>query len=91
MDEANKTKILKLLKTVRGQLDGLIKMIDANRDCIEISNQLLASQSILKKINLEILKGHFTHCIADAIENDTREDIDEKMSEIVLILNKLLK
>ena len=46
---ANKDKALKLLKTVRGQIDGLIKMCEEERYCIEISNQILASQSILKK------------------------------------------
>lgn len=75
---ADKTKILRLLKTVRGQIDGLIKMIEENRYCIDISTQILASQSILKKINLDILKGHFTHCIKDSIESGNSKETDEK-------------
>ncbi len=88
---ADKTKILRLLKTARGQIDGLIKMVDEDRDCIEISNQLLASQSILKKINLEILKEHFTHCIVETLEKGEKRDVDEKMLEITGVLEKLLK
>ena len=53
--QTDKTKIIRLLKTVKGQIDGLIKMIEEDRYCIDISTQILASQSILKKINLEIL------------------------------------
>ncbi len=87
----DKTKILRLIKTAKGQLEGLIKMIDENRDCIEISNQLLASQSILKKANLEVLKGHFNHCIIETLDKGSKKDIDEKMAEIVMVLNKLLK
>ncbi len=88
---ADKTKILRLLKTSKGQLEGLIKMIEQDRDCIEISNQLLACQSILKKTNSEVLKGHFNHCIIETLEKGSKEDIDEKMNEIVLVLDKLLK
>ena len=87
---ADKTKVIRLLKTVGGQIDGLLKMIDENRDCIEISNQLLASQSILKKINLEILKGHFNHCIKESFDK-SEEFRDEKINEVIDILNKLLK
>jgi len=55
MSEERK-KALQLLKTARGQIDGIIKMIEEGRYCIDISNQILASQALLKKSNLEILK-----------------------------------
>ncbi len=86
---ADEKKILRLLKTVKGQIDGLIKMIEDKRDCIEISNQLLASESILKKINLDILKGHFSHCIKESFEKG--ENTDEKMNEVIAVLDKLIK
>ena len=39
-----------LLKTARGQIDGMLKMIDENRDCIDVSTQLMATQvNFLKK------------------------------------------
>ena len=86
---ADEKKILRLLKTVRGQIEGLIKMIEDKRACIEISNQLLASESILKKINLDILKGHFSHCIKESFEKG--EDTDKKMEEVIAVLDKLIK
>lgn len=89
--QTDKTKIIRLLKTVKGQIEGLIKMIEEERYCIDVSTQILASQSILKKINLEILKGHFTHCIREAFENGSDKDKEEKMSEIAGVLDKLLK
>lgn len=88
---ADKQKTLRLLKTVKGQVEGLIKMIEDNRDCIEISNQILSSQSILKKINLDILRGHFMHCVKNSISKGSEHDVDEKITEIVGILDKILK
>ena len=87
---ADKNKVIRLLKTVGGQIEGLIKMVEADRDCIEISNQLMASQSILKKLNLDILKGHVNHCIRESFDK-SEQCRDEKITEIIDILNKLLK
>lgn len=88
---ADKIKVTRLLKTVRGQIDGLIKMIDEDRYCIDISTQILASQSILRRVNLDILKGHFEHCIKESIENGSEQEKDEKITELVTILDKLLR
>ena len=45
----NNVKTIRLLKTARGQIEGIIKMIEEERECIDISSQILATQSILKK------------------------------------------
>ncbi len=86
MSEERK-KALQLLKTARGQIDGIIKMIEEGRYCIDISNQILASQALLKKSNLEILKGHLNHCVKDAAINN---NMDEKIVEINNILEKII-
>ena len=40
---ADEKKVLRLLKTARGQMDGIIKMVEENRYCIDISQQLMAT------------------------------------------------
>ena len=82
-----KEQALKSLKTARGQIDGIIKMIEEGRYCIDISNQIFASQAILKKANLLILKQHMHHCVLEAVEKGKGE---EKVEEILTILSKLL-
>ena len=63
---ADKTKVERLLKTARGQIDGLLKMVEEDRYCIDISNQLLATEAILKKANREILHNHLAGCVNEA-------------------------
>jgi DNA-binding FrmR family transcriptional regulator len=87
----DKQKTLKLLKTVKGQTEGLIKMVEEDRYCVDISNQLLSTISILKKVNLDILKGHFNHCIKETLHSDDERAINEKLQEVDLILSKILK
>lgn len=89
--QADKNKSLRKLKTVRGQLDGLIKMVEDDRYCVDISNQIMASISILKNINTEVLNAHLEHCVHDAISNGNVDDIEKKFEEIENIIKKLSK
>lgn len=86
--KADKTKVVRLLKTARGQLDGLLKMVDEDRYCIDISNQLMATQAILRNVNKEVLHGHLENCVQNALCSD---DAGEKIKEIMVIIDKLSK
>ena len=87
---ADKEVQLRKLKTVRGQIDGLIKMVEENRYCLDISNQLMASISILKNINTDVLTAHLRGCVKDSYSK-SQEEIDEKIEEMNTIINKLSK
>lgn len=86
MNEERK-KALQSLKTSKGQIEGIIKMIEEGRYCVDISNQIIAAQSLLKKANMLILKQHLNHCVRDAFMKDSGE---EKVEEIIEMLAKLM-
>ena len=69
---ADKKQVTRLLKTARGQIDGILKMVEEDRYCIDISHQIMASEAILKRVNKEVLKAHMTHCVHDAV-NSTKK------------------
>lgn len=87
---ADKNVQIRKLKTARGQIDGLIKMMEEDRYCLDISNQLLAAISILKNVNTDILKSHLEGCVKEAYNKD-KDEINEKIEEIVTLLTKLSK
>ena len=45
--KADAARTLQLLKTARGQIDGVIRMVEDDRYCIDISNQIQATSAIL--------------------------------------------
>ena len=49
--KADKQKVNRLLKTARGQIDGILRMVEEDRYCMEISQQLMATEAILNKAN----------------------------------------
>lgn len=82
-----KLQAVQALKTSKGQIEGIIKMIQEGRYCIDVSNQIIAAQSLLKKANMLILKQHLNHCVKDAFLNNTGE---QKVDEILDLLAKLM-
>lgn len=82
---ADKAQVSRLLKTARGQIDGILKMVEDDRYCMDISHQVMATEAILRRANKEIIRAHMKGCIADAIAS---ENGDEKIDELMDILDK---
>ena len=84
--KADHTQVEQLLKTARGQIDGILRMVEEDRYCLDVSNQLMATQSILKKANRMVLKAHMDCCVREAIHSERPE---EKLEELARLLDKL--
>lgn len=74
------------LNIVKGQLEGISKMIDEDAYCIDISNQILAVISALKKIDNIVIANHIRCCVMDA---KGKEDEEEKMKELEKTLDRM--
>ena len=84
--KADHTQVRRLLKTARGQIDGILKMVEEDRYFLDVSNQLMATQSILKKANRMVLKAHMDCCVREAAASG---DPDAKLEELTALLDKL--
>lgn len=84
--KADREKVTRLLKTARGQLDGILKMVDDDRYCIDIANQILATESILHKVSREVLRAHMQSCVCDAV---SAGDDGDKIDEILDLVDKI--
>ncbi|MGD9761622.1 MAG: metal-sensing transcriptional repressor [Candidatus Izemoplasmatales bacterium] len=82
------TQALNLLKTAKGQIEAVIRMTEEDRYCVEIANQILAVEALLKKANLIILKQHLNTCVRDSLNDQT---FPEKTDEIISIIDKYMK
>ena len=86
--QADRAKTLRLLKTARGQIDGIMRMVEEDRYCIDISTQVMAAEAMLNRANKEILTAHLKHCVNTA---QTQEEREKKIDELVDMLGKILK
>ena len=90
MECVDKKQVLNLLKTSRGQMDGIIKMLEDDRYCVDISKQILSVQALLKKANLKIIDQHIKHCVKEAFTEGENVG-DEKVDEIIELIDKYAK
>ena len=81
------TKALGHLKTARGQIDGIVRMVEEDRYCIEVSNQISAAIALLRKANLVVLRQHMDTCVKEAVTGGKGQ---EKIEEITMILERYL-
>ena len=65
---ADHKSVTRMLKTARGQIDGILRMVEEDRYCVDISTQLMATQALLARINADVLKAHIEGCVTSAIE-----------------------
>lgn len=74
----SKDPVLTQLKRIRGQLDGIIKMYDDERACIDIVRQIIAVRNSLGRVARDLLTNEATRCSKD----DRMEDLDEVLKEV---------
>lgn len=67
MQELARREALNRLKTVRGHLDGIIRMVEEDAYCVDLMKQVSATQSSLEKINRVILRNHLETCFSEAV------------------------
>jgi len=84
--QADHQQVARLLKTARGQLDGILKMIDEDRYCIDVSNQIMAAMAILDRANREVITAHLKTCLLNASDAADRKT---KVDEIVDLIDRM--
>lgn len=69
------------LRTARGHLDGVIRMVEDDRYCIDVLHQLGAVQGALDRVRRDILEAHLRGCVPEAVVEGRVDDIvDELMA-----------
>lgn len=63
----NKQPIMNRLKTVRGHLDGIVRMVEEEAYCVDVMKQISAVQASLERANRLVLKNHLETCFSDAV------------------------
>lgn len=80
--------MLHRLARIEGQVRGVTRMVEEDRYCIDILNQIAAIRAALKRVEMEVLKNHAAHCVADAIKSGNAKEQSRKFSELVELVNR---
>ena len=70
------TPVVNRLKRAQGQLAGVLRMIDEDRDCEEVVTQLAAVSRALDRAGFAIVATGLRQCLSEERENDGSEAMD---------------
>jgi CsoR family transcriptional regulator, copper-sensing transcriptional repressor len=79
----NKEALIKRLHRIEGQVRGVERMVEDERYCIDILTQISAINTALESLGLELLDGHVTHCVTDAIRSGNKKEATAKTEELL--------
>ena len=79
----NTDAIIKRLKRIEGQIRGLIKMVENDKNCEEILIQIGSAKAALHKTGQVILEDHLCHCVLDGIREGKEEETIKKLSAAI--------
>lgn len=79
------------LRRIEGQIRGIQRMVEEKYYCIDIIHQISAVKGALGKIEEKILTKHLHNCVTDAVKGNSETERQEKLQEIIELLNLLRK
>ena len=86
----NKEAVQKRLRRVEGQIRGIQRMVEEDRYCINILEQVSAATKALQAVALELLDDHMAHCVADAVRQGG-DDATAKLNEASAAIGRLVR
>ena len=87
---ADHARELSRIKRIRGQLEGVQKMIEERRYCPDILSQTRAISSAIRSLEVALLENHLNHCVAKAFDTKDELEREDKIRELLELFAKRL-
>jgi DNA-binding FrmR family transcriptional regulator len=86
MSQPNHRDQLASLRRIEGQVRGITKMIEEEKYCIDILDQIKAAKNAISTVEGRVLKTHLKACVKDALRSD--KEFDKKVEELLKTLKR---
>ncbi|PSQ98439.1 MAG: metal-sensitive transcriptional regulator [Bacteroidetes bacterium QS_9_68_14] len=84
--QADKDDILKRLRRIEGQVRGLQNMVEEDRYCGDVLQQIASVQKALRSAGKRITRDHLETCVTEALRSGDRERAEETYDEVMDLL-----
>ena len=86
----DKAAVQKRLRRIEGQIRGLQRMVDEDRYCVEVLEQVSAATRALQSVAILLLDDHLAHCVAEALQAGG-DDAQAKLREASAAIERLVR
>ena len=83
-----KRQVIARLGRVAGQVQGIKRMVEDDRYCVDVLLQIVAVQSALSRAGRMILDSHIQTCFSNAIASGDEDARERKISELLDVLDR---
>lgn len=83
MKPEHKSAALNRLKTVRGHMDAVIRMVEEERYCPDIMKQVSALEGSLEGVNRILLQNHIETCVVEHVKEGRSEQVVDELMETI--------
>ncbi len=88
MDAETKAKALGRLRRIEGQVQGIQRMVEEDKYCVDILLQLAAVEGAVEQVQKLLLGQHIESCVTDAIRSGNARDRQRKVDELLEVFSR---
>jgi DNA-binding FrmR family transcriptional regulator len=88
MESQTKTKALGRLRRIEGQVQGIERMVEEEKSCVDILLQLTAVQGAVEQVQKLLLGQHVEACVTEAVRSGSARDRQKKMDELLDVFSR---
>ena len=88
IDDETRGKALGRLRRIEGQVQGIQRMVEEDKYCLDILLQLTAVQGAVEQVQRLLLGRHIESCVADAVHSGSTRDRQKKMDELLEVFSR---
>lgn len=88
IDPETKVKALGRLRRIEGQVQGIQRMVEEEKYCVDILLQLTAVEGAVEQVQRLLLGRHIESCVADAIRSGSTRDRQKKVDELLEVFSR---
>lgn len=90
LNDDNRADITKRLNRISGQVQGIQRMVDDDRYCVDILTQIAAVRAALGKVSDQILEAHLDSCVVKSFASGDEADREEKVGELLDVFRRYM-
>ncbi len=79
------TNAMKRIAYIEGHLQGVRKMLEEDRYCVDILKQTHAIRKAIEKLEVLLLDGHLRTCVVEGIQSGKEEQIIHELSALYTV------
>jgi len=88
MDDETKHRALARLRRIEGQIQGVRRMVEEGKYCVDIMLQISAIQGALEQVSKLLMAQHIETCVIDSVKAGSDRERTRKIAEVIEVCSR---